>query len=125
MWTSDLAWFVVGFVNTLLAVLKIEAHVIILEFCIVFLDYFLAIFNLSERTQSARVKKFVLGIIVKVDTREGFSCEVENAHSKKFTVYSMEHVVSTLELGIYLLINVLAILAFVRFILILLCNSPI
>ena len=110
---SDLARFEVGLVNTFLAVLEIEAHVIVLEFRVVLLDDFLAVLDLSKSAQSAGIEEFKLGVVEQVNARKGLHRKVQNANSKQLPVYSMKHVVSTLEFGVDIFIFVFAIFALV------------
>ena len=66
VWARDLGWFVRGLVDTLLAILIVEAHVIPFEsrraqLC---LTDFLDVLNFAEGAQSAWVQELKLGIVV-------------------------------------------------------------
>ena len=66
--TEDLRGFVRCFVDTFLAVLEVETHVVVLE---TGLEDFLdsqTVFNLTDSCESARGEKLILWIVVKVDT---------------------------------------------------------
>ena len=125
VWARDLARFKVGFINTFLTILEIQAHVVIFELCVMLLDDFLAVLDLSKSAQSTRIEKLKLWIVEKVNARKCLHCKVENTNRKQFAVYSMKHMVPTFKLRIKLFVFIFAIFAFIRFILILGRDYPI
>ena len=85
----------VGLVDTLLAVLVVESHVVILEGLgsKSSQTHLLDIFDLSDGAEGAWVQELVLWVVVKVDTRYAVCGQVNDPDYGHLAIYPVDHVV--------------------------------